>query len=189
MSASDFLGRLTASLESADIEYMVVGSFASTFHGITRTTQDIDIVVALSGHQVRRLLDGFPEDSYYISETAVREALHRRSQFNVIDLDTGWKADLVIQRSRPFSVQELQRRERVTLMGHPLWIATAEDTIIAKLEWAREGQSEKQLRDVAGILQVRGDALDMEYINVWVSALGLAEVWERVQAGTPGVRV
>ena len=186
MSASDFLGRLTAILESVGIEYMVVGSFASTFHGFTRTTQDIDIVIALGAGQVRDLVERFPEDDYYISDAAVQDAVRRRSQFNVIDLDTGWKADLVIQKARPFSVQELQRRQRRTLMGHSLWVATAEDTIIAKLEWATHGHSERQLRDVTGILEVKGDDLDFDHIDHWTAELGLTEIWNRVRSGAPG---
>lgn len=113
-----------------------------------------------------------------MSDEAARDAIRRRSQFNIIDIKTGWKADLVIQKQRPFSIEELRRRERVTILGHEIYVASAEDTIIAKLEWAREGQSERQLRDIAGIIQVKGAALDTEYIERWVSELGLADVWQ-----------
>jgi hypothetical protein len=184
MSFGDFLGRVTTILERIGLEYMVVGSLASTFHGVTRATQDIDIVVVLGQRQVRTLLDAFPPEQYYISETAARDAVRRRSQFNIIDMDTGWKADFVIQKQRPFSGHEMERRTRVTLMGHQLHIATAEDTIIAKLEWARVGQSERQLRDVAGILEVKGAALDTQYIDHWIAELGLEEIWERARSAT-----
>ncbi|MCG8422769.1 MAG: hypothetical protein MJE77_33050 [Proteobacteria bacterium] len=181
MSLDSFLGRLAAILERVGVEYMVVGSLASTAHGIARTTHDIDIVVALSSQELPALLDGFSPDDYYVSDEAAREAIRRRSQFNIIDMETGWKADLVIQKQRPFSIEELRRRQRVTLLGQDIYVATAEDTIIAKLEWARHGQSERQLRDIAGIIQVKGAMLDIEYIERWVSELDLADTWKAIE--------
>jgi hypothetical protein len=115
-----------------------------------------------------------------------RDALRRRSMFNVIEMDTGWKIDLVIRKDRSFSIEELRRRIEVPVFGVVAPLATAEDTMIAKLEWAREGQSQRQLEDVVGILRVRGTTLDRRYIEHWVAVLGLDELWQRVQALASG---
>ena len=110
------------------------------------------------------------------------QLLDRRTRFNVIEMATAWKVDLVIRRARPFSINELARRQRVTMLGVEVAAATAEDTIIAKLEWAKAGKSDRQLDDVAGILRVRGSDIDQAYIEGWVSALQLESQWERARA-------
>lgn len=102
--------------------------------------------------------------------------------FNIIDMRTAWKVDLVIRKNRPFSREELARRSELDILGVVVPTASAEDTIIAKLEWAKQGESERQLRDVVGILRVRGENLDRAYIERWVEDLGLAEQWERARA-------
>jgi hypothetical protein len=117
VSLADFVGRLSGVLDAAGIPHMFTGSFASTFHGISRTTQAVDIVVSVDAVSLARLLASLPDDAYYVSEDAARDALRRRSQFNVIDLATGWKADLIVQKMRPFSQEELRRRERRTALG------------------------------------------------------------------------
>jgi hypothetical protein len=106
--------------------------------------------------------------------------------FNIIEIATGWKLDLVIRKARPFSIEEMQRRTTTKILGMDVPTATAEDTIIAKLEWANPGASDRQLRDVAGILGVRGADLDFAYIERWVTELGHAELWQRARAAAPG---
>jgi hypothetical protein len=101
--------------------------------------------------------------------------------FNVIEISTAWKLDLIIRKARPFSVEEMQRREAATILGVGVSIATPEDTIIAKLEWAKHGASDRQLEDVAGILRVRGSDLDVAYIERWVAELELTEQWQRAR--------
>lgn len=165
----------------------MVGSFASTFHGAPRTTHDIDLVVALDRGQVERLLRELPEDDYYVSPEAARDALLRRRQFNVIDIATGWKADLIVRKDRPFSRGELERRVAANILGTDTWVASAEDVVISKLEWAKAGGgSERQLRDVAGVLALRGDTVDVGYIEHWVAALGLHVEWAAAQALVAG---
>ena len=161
---------------------MVAGSFASTFHGEPRTTQDIDLVI----DPVRAALDAFVEsldpEAFYVSPEAADEAWRRRGQFNVVLLDSGWKVDLILRKDRPFSHSEFRRRESVDLAGVEVFIATAEDTILAKLEWAKEGESERQLRDVRGVLGMRGTDLDLAYIERWARELGVSDLWDRVRA-------
>lgn len=167
-------------LDRAEIPYMVAGSFASTYHGSPRTTHDIDVVIAPTRPALDRFVRGLDEEKYYVSEVAVDESWRRRGMFNVLLLESGWKVDLILCKDRPFSRSEFERRIRVDLAGVPVWMATAEDTIVAKLEWAKAGESERQLRDVSGILEMAGRRLDHAYIERWIGALGLHDVWSRI---------
>ena len=182
MSAEEIFRRMIGALEAAGIPYMLTGSFASSFHGIPRATQDIDLVIAPTAGQLRHLVGLLPEAEYYVSEDAALDALRRQAQFNVIDLATGWKIDLIIRRERPFSRVEFDRRSSVALFGLQLCIASAEDVLLAKLEWAKAGQSQRQLEDAANILRARSDELDRHYIKHWVVELGLREEWARAEA-------
>jgi hypothetical protein len=168
-------------LASIGIPHMVVGSFASMIHGEPRTTQDLDIVLDPSHEQLEQLLQRLPSERYYVDPDVARDARKRRSMFNVIDMTTGWKVDLIVRKARPFSVEELRRRIKATIRGIPVEAATAEDTIVAKLEWSKAGSSERQLEDVAGILRVRGPELDLAYIERWVDELELREQWDRAR--------
>ena len=168
-------------LDEASIPHMVVGSLASSFHGEPRQTRDIDIVIDPTPEALRRFVELLPPDDFYADAEAATEALDRRTSFNLVEIHTGWKVDLIVRRDRPFSREELGRRIRVRLLDTDADIATAEDTIIAKLEWATEGQSERQLRDVAAMLETQGDSLDQEYIGRWIRALGLEDAWARTR--------
>ncbi len=180
MSGGDFLKRLATRLRDADVAYMVAGSFASTYHGIPRSTHDIDLVVDIDEPSLERLIAAFPEDAYYLSAGAARDALARRSQFNIIDLATGWKADLIVRKARPFSRMEFDRREKARVLGVEIFVATAEDAILSKLEWAKKGASERQLEDARGIVAVKGDALDHAYLTKWAADLGVEDLLRRV---------
>ena len=179
-SAGDFLSRLAAKLDAAGIPYMLSGSFASSYHGVPRTTQDLDLVIDPTRPALHGLLDALPEDDYYVSREAAGTALRRRGQFNVIDLSSGWKADLIIRKNREFSRTEFERRLPGSVLGTEVSISTAEDTVLAKLEWAVKAESERQLRDVAGVLAVSQD-LDQAYLEHWVEKLGLRTAWEEAQ--------
>jgi hypothetical protein len=175
------LREIKALLEAAAIPYMVVGSFASTVHGEPRTTHDLDVVIDPTAAALDHFLAHIDMDAFYVDPAAARDALRRRTMFNVVDMRGAWKVDLVIRRERPFSFAELARRTEQEILGVVVPTASAEDTIIAKLEWAKVGGSERQLRDVIGILRVRGDSLDRGYIERWIEALGLGEQWELVR--------
>ena len=177
MSDEDTLGRLVGALDAAGIPYMLTGSFASSYHGPPRATQDIDIVIAPTSEQIRRLVGSLPASDYYVDLDTALEALRHEGQFNVIDMSTGWKVDLIVRKSRPFSRREFERREPVDFHGMRLFIVSAEDILIAKLEWAKLGESARQLEDAAGILRTRVRDLDLGYVTEWVQELGLEPQW------------
>lgn len=178
MSVPDVFRRITAALEKADIGYMVTGSFASAHYGSPRSTQDIDLVIEATAEQLRALVGALPKNEYYVELDVALRAYQNRSLFNGIDLATGWKIDFIIRKSRPFSMEEFRRRQQVRLHGVDLYVATAEDTIISKLEWAKLGQSQRQIQDAAAILRVQWDTLDRTYLLNWVNELGLKSQWD-----------
>lgn len=181
--AGFFLARLTVKLATAGIPSMVVGSFASSFHGVPRSSQDLDLVIDPQPESLQRLLGDLPPADYYADADAAFDALRRRGQFNVIDMATAWKADLIVRKARPFSEEEMRRRVEGDLLGTRVFVASVEDTLISKLEWAKQGGGQLQLRDVAGILQLRGNDLDIAYVERWVADLGLGELWRSLRRG------
>ena len=181
-SQAHLLAAIADRLERVEIPYMVVGSVAGSLHGEPRTTMDIDLVIDPSRESLRHFVDSLPSHDYYVDMDAAMEALKRRTSFNIIEHGTGWKVDLMVRRERAFSRTEFDRRIRVTLFGRETPVATAEDTVIAKLEWAKAGESERQIRDVARILAVSGMTLDSAYLARWIDELGLADVWDEARA-------
>jgi hypothetical protein len=161
---------------------MLAGSFASSHHGAPRTTQDIDLVVDPTFDSLDAFLREIGTEGVYVDADVARDEFKRRGQFNVIDGTTAWKVDVIFRKPRAFSHSELDRRAPAKVLGVDVFVASAEDTVLAKLEWAGLGESERQLRDVRGILDVKGESLDRAYIERWLDDLGVRELWERVQS-------
>lgn len=181
MTGEEFLRRLVTALDRIEIPYMVTGSFASSAHGRVRATEDIDVVIAAGPQQLSDLIDEFPPDRYYVDKSAALEALRQQSQFNIIDVESAWKADLIIRKEREFSRTEFERRRAYLINGLPVYLATAEDVLIAKLERARTGGSERQIEDAAGIVESQRENLDTAYVERWVRDLDLDDQWRKAR--------
>ena len=175
MSAPNVLRRITAALEQTSVAYMLTGSFASAYYGAPRSTQDIDLIVEATTAQLRSFVQSLPVTQYYADADAALQAHRSESMFNVIDLSTGWKIDLIIRKSRPFSREEFRRRVQVALQGIPLFIASPEDVVIAKLEWSKLARSQRQIEDVTAILRIRWETLDQSYLDKWSRELKVEE--------------
>jgi hypothetical protein len=128
------LREIKALLEDAEIPYMIVGSFASMVHGEPRTTQDLDIVIDPQPAALDHFLAHIDTDAFYVDPDTARDALRRRAMFNIIDMRSAWKIDLVMRKNRQFSHEELARRAEQEVLGVIVPTASAEDTIVAKLE-------------------------------------------------------
>lgn len=176
------LSRIVQALQAAGVPYMLTGSFASSLHGAPRVTHDVDIVIAPTLGSLHQLLRQFPEDAYYVSKDAALQAYGSEGMFNVVDFDTGWKVDFIVRKSREFSQEEFARRHSAKIESTDVVVASAEDVVLAKLEWAKLGESERQLRDVASILSIRASDLDWAYIERWVERLALANQWTKAKA-------
>lgn len=158
---------------------MLTGSFASSFHGTPRATQDIDFVIAPTLESLDQLLTCFPESKYHVNVETAHDALSKKGLFNLLDNETGWKIDFIIQKGRPFSQEEFKRRIQIELFGTTLFIASAEDVVLAKLEWAAISGSNRQIDDVAGILTSGKQELDQKYLERWIRELALEPEWQR----------
>lgn len=174
------LRSVLARLDDGGIAYMVVGSVGSIVYGEPRMTKDMDLVVNLVASDARRIEAMFPFDDFYCPPAEVlRHEIVQRGQFNLIHHDTGLKIDLIIRKSSPHALEEFARRRKVTLWeGFDAYVASPEDIVVKKLDYFREGGSQKHLDDIRGILATT--PLEMDYLLPWVDRLGLRALWNQV---------
>jgi hypothetical protein len=180
LTLATLLQRVITILDEANIPYMLTGSLAAAYYATPRATQDIDLVVEAMPTQLGTLTGLLSSAGFYVSPEAAREASIHEGQFNAIDPETGWKVDFIVRRSRPFSASEFKRRTPQSALGLELFIATPEDLVIAKLEWAQKGESELQLRDVRALLKTAGPEFEWSYVERWIRELGLEAQWQAV---------
>jgi hypothetical protein len=152
---------------------MLTGSTAAGWHGAPRTTLDIDFVIDPAPAQLSTLLQNLERPGIYLSPEAAQEAVRVAGMFNVVDTTTGFKADLIMRKSRPFSRAEFDRRSRVELDGGEVWMIRLEDLILSKLERAQLSDSRRQIEDVASLLRVADQQVDEAHIRHWVDELEL----------------
>jgi hypothetical protein len=179
-SQKEFLKDIVSSLEQAGISYMVSGSISSTFYGRPRSTQDIDIIIEAKIENLQELVKILQNKKYYADEEAAAVALSHTSIFNVFDASSGYKADLIIRKDRPYSIEEFKRRRTVDVLGLSIHLVAPEDAILSKLEWAKKGQSERQFTDALGVAIVQSDKLDFEYMQTWARILDIEEHLNRL---------
>ena len=181
MGPYELLQKVIEAFEQLRIPYLVTGSVAAMAYGEPRLTNDIDIVAAIEERHIPGLLTAFPEHEFYISAEMIAEAIRQRSQFNIIQPSSGLKVDVMIRQNTPFDASRFQRARRI----HPAEtydanFAAPEDVIIKKMEFYKNGGSEKHLRDITGILKISGAEIDRDYVVAWAIKLDLTEIWEAV---------
>jgi hypothetical protein len=180
----EFLKTFLERLETAVATYAVTGSVASNYWGIPRLTHDVDVLVILSAPQIPQVNAAFAAERYYFNESAVRETLQSGGMFNVIDTQTGNKADLWVSTGDAFSQSMLARRKRVELIaGFHAFVATPEDVLLHKLVWHTITPSERQLADAAGIAAVQAGNLDLVYLREWAAKQDTTELLEDALQG------
>lgn len=178
MSITSFLQRVAHILDGAGVPYMLTGSLAAAYYATPRATQDIDVVIDTQEEGIEKLVQGFLDAGLYVDREVALDAWRTHGQFNAIDPESGWKVDLIVRKDRSFSRTEFQRRERADLLGIEVSLASLEDVLIAKLEWARMGDSELQRGDVIRLLERTGSQLERAYLEKWVAELGLQAEWD-----------
>lgn len=173
-------------LEALGVLYAIGGSFASALHGVMRATMDVDLVADLHQEDVAPFVHALGE-AFYADAEMMHEAIAQRRSFNLIHLESMFKVDVFIARSRDFDRAQLARRELYLLSEDPerqAYVATAEDTILAKLEWYQMGgeTSNRQWFDAMGVLKVQGQRLDFGYMRQMATGLGVQDLLERALA-------
>ncbi len=182
MSQSELLKTAVRGLEAAKIDYMLTGSVVSSMQGQPRATHDIDVVVAMQPSDVTAIQRIFPDPPFYMSESAIAQALKHCTQFNVIDTGSGDKIDFWMLTDSPFDQSRFSRKARQPLFGMPMLTSMPEDTILQKLAWAKQsGGSERQFNDAKAVLEIQHAALDLIYLNEWAQRLDISELWLRLK--------
>jgi hypothetical protein len=179
MTPEEALQLALSRLDECSIPYIITGSFASNMHGVPRATYDADVVIDVDQQSLEKFLESLGKE-FYLSREGAREALARERMFNIIHLATGFKVDLIIKKKRAFSQEEFARREEANYLGEPRWFATAEDVIIAKLEWSKLGGSERQFIDALDVARIQGEKLDREYPEKWAREVDIEQHLERL---------
>lgn len=180
MKGSGVLARVLEALAKAEVPCMLTGSVAAAYHGAPQATVDIDLVIAASPAQLQQVVAELLHSGFYVSEDAAPDTQRSGGMFNVIDATSGWKVDLIHRKDRPFSHEEFARRSAAVLDGIPLMVATLEDVLLSKLEWAHMGGSRRWLEDVSTLMRVRRGELDLAYVERWVRVLGVQTEWRAV---------
>jgi hypothetical protein len=173
---------VAAIMNRLEIPYLIGGSVASTLMGEMRATEDVDIVADLSIEKVIPLLKSL-QPRFYVSEDAIRDAIRFKRSFNLIDNESLGKVDIFILKDNPFPQIEFQRRQSQIVRQNPdqmLVLPTPEDIILQKLVWYRmtKNDSQRQWRDVLGVLKLQGDRLDFAYLQKWAVELSLSDLLE-----------
>ena len=179
MLESQLLIKVISFLRERHIEYMITGSVASSLQGEPRLTHDVGVVVQISKATVPALIRSFTPPRYYISESAIMDAIDRKTMFNLIDTSENDKVDFWLLTDEPFDHSRFLRRKEEDVFGQKMVVSSPEDTIIAKLRGSEmSGGSEKQFVDALRVYELQYVNLDFDYLKNWVSKLDLTKIWE-----------
>jgi len=181
MSQQELLKRLIQALDRAEIQYMITGSVASSLQGEPRSTHDIDMIIAIQKSKAHQLVEAFPSPDFYLDEHSIIDAINRQNMFNLIDLKTGDKIDFWILTDEAFDRSRFSRKITEEFMGIEMQVSSPEDTILAKLRWAKLcGGSEKQFTDALRVYEVQYGKLDVDYLEQWAKKLNIESLWKQL---------
>ena len=174
--------KVTNILESLGVPYLIGGSLASTLYGMVRSTQDSDIVAEMRPEHVQAFVASL-QNEFFIDEEMIAESVKTNSSFNIIHRDTMFKVDVFVPLPRPFLQSQISRAQRQTFSLESeisANFASPEDTILSKMEWYRMGGevSDRQWRDILGVMKTRAGDLDIDYLRKWARELKVTDLLE-----------
>ncbi len=173
--------KIAAVFDQLGITYFIGGSFASTIHGLPRATRDVDFIADFKAEHVVPFVAAL-EAEFYLDAKTIRAAITQQRSFNVIHLDTMFKADVFMLDGSKWANNQLRRRELKPIssegVSHVVWTCTAEDIVLQKLLWFEKGGkvSRQQWDDIMGVLKVNSSSLDFEYLQQWGAELSIASL-------------
>jgi len=184
MLEPDLIELFVRPLDELGIRYLVSGSVAAMLYGEPRVTHDIDLVVFLRHNDIARLPTAFPPPEFYVPPPEVigAETSRVRVSFNIIHADSGLKADLYTAGRDDMDTWAFRRPTKYSIKGTTINLAPPEYVIVRKLEFYREGGSEKHVRDIRSMLAVSGDQIDKSELNEWIQRRGVQEQWRKIQS-------
>jgi hypothetical protein len=173
-------------LEACDVRYLVGGSLASAISGEPRSTLDVDMVVALTEADIDRFVSALGKD-FHADPESLRRAVREKSSANLIHLGTSTKVDLFVMGGTPLDEEQMGRRQRVRVGSDPdryLHVYTAEDILLQKLRWYRLGEesSDRQWRDVLGIMLAQGSGMDEAYLDRGAARFDVRDLLDRARS-------
>ncbi len=183
LNETEIVAMVAQRLDESKIPYYIGGGLASINYGEPRLTNDADIVIRILPILIPKFVEAF-ENDFVVSADAVQDALTRRYAFNIIHIETAFKIDFYpVTDEDEMELAAFARRQRVNIGAGEIWMASAEDVILAKLRWFRKGGevSEKQWRDVLGVLKVQGERLDFVYLEQMAGRFALADLLEKAR--------
>jgi hypothetical protein len=181
MEQHELLGHLVRCFENLKIPYFITGAIASIAYGEPRLTNDIDVVAKIEVGYIGKLIECFPEQEYYMDSDVIREAIKHKHQFNIIHPASGLKIDIMISKGDAFDTSRFKRIKRLrSLEDTEANFASPEDVIIKKMEYYKDGASEKHIRDILGMLKISDEMIDREYISSWAKRLNLQSIWKSI---------
>ncbi len=183
MPEPDLLELFVRPLSSEGIRYLVSGSVAAMLYGEPRVTHDVDLVVFLRLEQITRLPRLYPSPEFYVPPAdvvAAEMARERRGHFNIIHADSGLKADFYTANRDELHAWAFRNQRQYSIRGIHITLAPPEYVIVRKLEYYREGGSEKHLRDIRAMLAVSGEQINRAELNEWIRSRGVAAEWKQV---------
>jgi hypothetical protein len=176
--------KVTGVLEKLGVPHLIGGSLASTLHGMIRTTQDSDIITEMRAEHIRPFTLAL-QDEFFMDEEMIADSILHNTSFNIIHKETMFKVDVFIPRPRPYLQSQLARARKQSFSLETevsARFSSPEDTVLSKLEWYRMGgeASERQWRDILGVLKTRAGELDLDYLRKWANELNVTDLLERV---------
>ncbi len=174
---------VTQVFEQLGVPYAVGGSLASSLHGVMRSTLDVDILADMQFEHIQPLVATLSKE-FYADDEMMKDAIEHQSSFNLIHYETAFKVDVFIRKARAFDQMQLERRRTSVISTDPeqsIYVASPEDVILSKLDWYRTGGevSERQWRDILGVLKTRAGELDVDYLRKWARELQVPDLLER----------